>query len=102
MTLSELKRSVRQQRTAATIIGDGCRDYVIEVQRASGAGILRDRKGRTLRFASLAEAKRAMRRASVDDISLRMRVAADEACAGPSSSEAQFATLRIAGRSPGL
>ncbi len=95
MTLSELKRSVREQQTAATIISDGCRDYVVEIQHASGAGILRDRKGRTLRFPSLAEAKRAMQRVAVADISLSVRIAADEACAGPSASEAQFATLQL-------
>ena len=95
MTLTELKRSVREQPTAATIISDGCRDYVVEIHRASGAGILRDRNGRTLRFPSLAEAKRAMRKAEINDISLSVRIAADEACAGPSANEPQFATLRI-------
>ena len=98
MKISELKRSAREQETSATIIGDGCWDYVIEIHRAGGAGILRDRRGRTLRFNSLANAKAAMRRAKVKDISLSVRIAADEACAGPSTMEPQFATLQLAVR----
>ncbi len=96
MTLWELKRSVREQPTTATIISDGCRDYVVEIQRTNGAGLLRDRRGRTVRFASLAEAKRTMQKADVADICLSVRIAADEACAGPSANEPQFATIQLA------
>ena len=95
MRISDLKRAARAAPTAATIVSDGCRDYVVQIRRPRGIGILQDRKGRPLRFASLAEAKRTVQRARVTDISLDVRVAADEACAGPSLPEAQFASLRI-------
>ena len=76
------------------IISDGCRDYVVEARRDSGAGLLTDRQGRPLRFASLAEARRAARHAS--DITLAMRVAADEACAGKSGAHSGFSLLPVA------
>jgi hypothetical protein len=95
LKLSDLKRLAKARPTSATIISDGCRDYVVEVQQPQGAGILQDRRGRTLRFRSLAEASHTVRRAQVQDIVLATRIAADEACAGPTLQNSGFARVRL-------
>jgi hypothetical protein len=81
MKLAELKKLARSASPVARIISDGCRDYVVEIHQPSGAGILQDRRRRTMRFRSLAEAKQTLKRAQVSNITLAVRVAADEACA---------------------
>ena len=81
MKLGELKKLARSASPVARIISDGCRDYVVEIHQPSGAGILQDRRRRTMRFRSLAEARQTLRRAQVSNITLAVRVAADEACA---------------------
>ena len=92
MTMSLLNRLVREERKSATIISDGCRDYVVEIRRPGGARLLRNRKGHALRFPSLAEARRAAR---ADEVLLAVRIAADEACAGAPDRHATFSTLRL-------
>jgi hypothetical protein len=96
MTLTELKRIAKSAPTTATIVSDGCRDYVIAIAKPNGAGMLQDRKRRTLKFRSLFEAKQALRRASVDEIVLSVRVAADEACAGPVPFDSGIANVSLA------
>lgn len=81
MKLSELKKLARSEAPTARIISDGCRDYVVEIHQPAGAGVLQDWRRRTLRFKSLEDAKRTLKRAKVSEIKLAMRVAADEACA---------------------
>ncbi|MEM7098643.1 MAG: hypothetical protein AAF541_10335 [Pseudomonadota bacterium] len=93
MTLSDFRRLARREEIGARIISDGCRDYVVEIRRGQAAGVLTDRKGRRKRFASLSEAKRAVKRAQT--IHFAIRVAADEACAGQSASDSGFATLQL-------
>ena len=95
MTLFQLNRLVRRQPVEATIISDGCRDYVVELTTQRGAGLLTDRKGRRRTFASLAAAKRAVRKAH--RIHLAVRIAADEASAGGSEPQASFARMQLSG-----
>ena len=93
MKLRDFRKYARQHCAKAVIISDGCRDYVIEIHQANGAGLLTDRRGRPLRFSSLAEAKYAVRLAS--EVDLSVRIAADEACAGQAMDEGGFATVAL-------
>jgi hypothetical protein len=93
MKLRDFKKYVRQNHAKAVIISDGCRDYVIEVHQPNGAGLLTDRQGRALRFASLAEAKDVVSAAT--EVELAVRIAADEACAGETLAEGRFATVPL-------
>ena len=93
MKLRDFRKYARHHQAKAVIISDGCRDYVIEIHQAYGAGLLTDRRGRALRYPSLAEAKHAVRRAS--EIHLAVRVAADEACAGTAAPEASFSHVPL-------
>ena len=93
MRTSQVKRLARKDTVDAVIISDGCRDYVIELHTTKGADLLTDRKDRPRRFASLAQAKRAVKRAS--SISLAVRIAADEACAGSTIQPSPFARLLL-------
>ena len=95
MKLRDCKKLNRERGVQAVIISDGCRDYVIEVRHAGGAGTLRDWRGRTKRFRALAEAHRVLRRAGVSDVTLAVRVAADEACAGPMMTSDGFSQLSL-------
>ncbi len=95
MTLNALKKLARKKALSAVIISDGCRDYVVEIRHANGAGTLQDWRGRTSRFKALAEAQRVLRSARVADVSLAVRIAADEACAGPVLSDSGFSTLSL-------
>ena len=93
MKLRDFRKFARAHHSRAVIISDGCRDYVIEIHQANGAGLLTDWRGRTLRFASIADAKNAVRQAS--EVELAVRIAADEACAGYGMQEGRFATLPL-------
>lgn len=86
----------RSRPLRATIISDGCRDYVVEVQEPAGASLLRDRRGRVLRFKSLLAAREAVQDAAA--VTLSMRVAADEACSGGAMSDSGFSRVTISGR----
>lgn len=76
-----------------TIVSDGCRDYIVRLQNTAGnehsERLLTSPTGRPKRFASLAQAKAAV--SHVDEVFLEVRVAADEACAGPVMTHAGFA-----------
>ena len=96
MRMRSLRKLMRSEPVRAVIISDGCRDYVVEIHRETGAGVLTDGRGKPKRFTSLAEAKRAVRHAS--EITLAMRVAADEACAGHSSRQPRFSMVPLASR----
>lgn len=93
MKLRDFKKFARQHSAKAVIISDGCRDYVVEIHQSNGAGLLTDRRGRALRFASLAEAKDAVSMAA--QVDLAVRIAADEACAGHTLEESRFATVPL-------
>ena len=93
MRAADIKSLARKQTVDAVIISDGCRDYVLELHTANGAGLLTDRKGKRRRFASLAQAKRAVRRAT--SVRLAVRIAADEACAGNTMQTSPFAHLAL-------
>ncbi len=95
-TLSHRKRDNSRQGASANIISDGCRDYVVSMEHENNAELLRHWTGRVRRFASIADAKRAIRRANVADIRLSIRVAADEACAGDTLQDSGFATVPLA------
>ena len=95
MTLSALRKLARRKTLNAVIISDGCRDYVVEVQHANGAGMLRDWRGRIRRYKALAEAQRVLRSAGVTDVALSVRIAADEACAGPALTGSGFSRLSL-------
>ena len=96
MTPWQLRRLAASTPVTASIISDGCRDYVVEIRRPSGAGLLRNRWSgrRPYRFQSLAEARRLLNRCRVRDVRLRCRVAADEATAG-GSEQAAFSELKL-------
>ena len=79
----------------AKIISDGCRDYLVGVEQDGGTDILMDRRGRPRRFASLAEARRSLRRANISDIELVVRVTADEACARSTLQASGFAAVKL-------
>ncbi len=95
MTLKALKKLARKKALSAVIISDGCREYVVEVRHANGAGTLRDWRGRTRRFKALAQAQRVLRSAGVGEVALAVRIAADEACAGPALADSGFSTLSL-------
>ena len=78
MTPRQLKHAASRQPVRARIVSDGCRDYVVEVVSEQGAGLLRDWRGRTLRFRNLGEIHQALNRCGVRDTVLRQRVADDE------------------------
>ncbi len=80
---------------AGAIISDGCRDYIAEVHYNGRTEVLTDKQGKPARFPSLPAAKNALRRAKVGTITLSIRVAADEACAGRSLHDAGFASLAL-------
>ncbi len=96
MKLLDLMKFSRSRPSRATIISDGCRDYVVEVQEPASAGLLRDRRGRVLRFKTLRDARDAVRDATA--ITLSMRVAADEACCGGAMSDSGFSRVTISRR----
>jgi len=91
--LRDFRKYARQQPARAVIISDGCRDYVVEIHQPNGAGLLTDRRGRALRFASLAEAKDTVSLAA--EVQLAVRIAADEACAGETLQDSRFATVPL-------
>ncbi len=91
MKLREFKRLAQRTHTQAVIIGDGCRDYVVEIRHANGAGLLTDRRGRAVRARSLVQAKELAKYAG--ELEFTFRVAADEACAGESSADSTFSSL---------
>ena len=95
MKLLELKRSVKREPTSATIISDGCRDYVVAIQQPRRYSVLEDRNGKPMRFPCLAQARDTIGRADVRDINVATRIAADEACAGNSLQHSGFATLPL-------
>lgn len=96
MTPWQLRRLAASAPVTASIISDGCRDYVVEIQRPNGAGLLRTQWSgrRPYRFRSLAEARNLLHRCRVNDVRLRCRVAADEATAG-GSGQAAFSELKL-------
>lgn len=96
MKLRDFKKYARQHHAKAVIISDGCRDYVIEIHQSNGAGLLTDRHGRALRFASLAEAKDIV--SAAHEVELAVRIAADEACAGDTLADSRFATVPLASK----
>jgi hypothetical protein len=78
----------------AHIVSDGCRDYVVQVVSNNVAGLLRHRRGKPLKFRSLAEARQVLSRCGVGEAVLRQRVAHDEACtATHAASGARFHDL---------
>ncbi|MEM9620506.1 MAG: hypothetical protein AAF993_02585 [Pseudomonadota bacterium] len=95
MRLNQLKRRTTNEHVAAEIISDGCRDYIVAIRQPKGRELVRTWRGAVRRFASLAEAKLLLQRARIRDISLAVRVAADEACAGPAPGDSGFATLKL-------
>ena len=80
MTPRQLKRRASRESVQARVLSDGCRDYVVEVRSEYGAGLLRRRGGRPMRFRSLAEVHQMLNRCGVSDAVLCQRVAHDEAC----------------------
>lgn len=96
MSFGNLSDPNRSHNVSANIISDGCRDYVVSIKREEGTDLMRTWRGQVRRFASLADAKNALRRKKVGDITLLMRVAADEACAGSSLQDSGFASVTLA------
>ena len=94
MTPRALKRLARREPIRAVIVSDGCRDYVVELHTDSSSGLLTNWRGKRKRFASLAQAKHAVRHAS--NIELAVRVAADEAAAGLTQPTTAFSHLVLA------
>jgi hypothetical protein len=82
MTPRELKQAASVHPIRARIVSDGCRDYLVEVVSPSGAGLLKHRRGKTLRFRSLGEVHLLLNRCGVQEAVLRQRVADDEAASG--------------------
>lgn len=93
MTLTDFRRRARREHLDATIISDGCREYVVEVRCGVELHAISDRRGRRKRFASLAEAKHAVKRAR--SIELAVRIAADEACASQAGLECGFSRIAL-------
>ena len=85
----------RGRSVSARIISDGCRDYLVGIEQEGGTEILMDCRGRPRRFASLAEARRVLRRANISDIKLVVRVAADEACARSALQGSGFSAVKM-------
>ena len=98
MTPLELRRLARRQALRALVISDGCRDYLVEIHSGNERHLLTDRRGRHKRFASLDQAKRAVRCAH--HIALAVRVAADEACAGGTSTVQQISLVPLSTPQP--
>lgn len=92
MTPRQLKAAAAREPVQVRVVSDGCRDYVVEALSPTGAGLLRDRSGRALRFRNLGQVHRVLKRCGVRHTVLRQRVADDEACAG----EAAFHDLPLA------
>ena len=80
MTPRQLKRRAGREPVQARVLSDGCRDYVVEVCSEHGAGLLRRRGGRPMRFRNLSEVQQLLNRCGVCDAVLCQRVAHDEAC----------------------
>ena len=96
MTKRQLKRLARREKLDARVIADGCRDYVVEVVSKFGAGVLRNRLGRPLRFRSLSEALGLLHRCGLERAVLRQRLAHEEACwNGEDAAPAPFCDLRL-------
>ena len=96
MTPRQLKRRAGREPVQARVVSDGCRDYVIEVVSQHGAGLLRRRGGRPMRFRNLAEVHQLLGRCGVSDAVLRQRVAHDEACLADGESCFSELTLKFA------
>lgn len=90
-----LTNAIGSGAVRSRIISDGCRDCLVGVEQESGTEILRDRRGRPRRFASLAEARQVLRCANIGDIQLVVRVAADEACARSMLQGSGFTALKL-------
>ena len=100
MTPTELRKLSRAADATAQIISDGCRDYIVLISQPERTETLQDRNGNTLRFKSIDRAKFALRRARVQQIVLKVRVAADEACAKPAEADvgkSTFSSLSLTG-----
>lgn len=95
MTQAELRRTAKRGPITAHIVSDGSRRYFIEVLEPTGTKILQDRHGKTLFFYNMSEARAQLTKAKVTTIALTMRIAADEACAGPLIQDSGFAKLPI-------
>lgn len=95
MTPRELKRYAARSAVTASVVSDGSRDYVLEVVSDSGAGLLRNRAGRTLRFRSLAEIRDVLGRCGVEHAVIRQRVADDEVCYAGSAQAFHELPLRV-------
>ena len=80
MTPRELKGYAARQAVKARVVSDGCRDYVLEVVSDRGAGLLKHRSGRTLKFRSLGEIRDVLGRCGVDNAVICQRLADDEVC----------------------
>ena len=78
MTPRQLKQLASRVAVRACIVSDGCRDYVVELDCQNGAGLLRHRRGKTLRFRSISEAHQLLARCGVHHTVLRQRVADEE------------------------
>ena len=96
MTPSALKRRAGREPVQARVVSDGCRDYVIEVVSEHGAGLLKRRGGRPMRFRTLAEVHELLGRCGVSHAVLRQRVAHDEACLADGGSPFSELPLKIA------
>lgn len=83
MTPAQLRRAAKNQEVTARIISDGCRDYFVEIERPSGAGVLRRRWKGPMRFKSLSEVHHLLNQCRVKDVLLVSRVADDEAGCPP-------------------
>ncbi len=95
MTKAELRRAVKHAQITANIVSDGSRCYFVELLGPEGMNILQDRHGKILFFYNIGEARALLAKAKVTTIALTMRIAADEACAGPLTQNSGFATLPI-------
>jgi hypothetical protein len=95
LTRRALKRLASSEAIKACVISDGCRDYVVEVLGASGAGLLRNRRGRVERFRNLGEVRQALRDCPLSSVVLRQRVAHDEAASGLSLADCGFSEMPL-------
>ena len=95
MTPRTIRKRIRHESMRAYVVADGCRDYVVEIVTSSGAGLLRDWRGRIRYFKNLGEAHRTLAACNVKDIVLRQRVAHDEACHGAALSSSGFTEMRL-------
>ena len=95
MTPREIRRRTRTETLRACVVADGCRDYAVEVITPTGAGLLRDWRGRIRYFKNLGDAHRLLLQCNIDDVVLRQRVAHDEACHGAALSGSGFTEMRL-------